>query len=354
MKRLTCTKGPVRMAVIGCGAVSIAHHIPAILSCRGAELCALTDRDAKAIDFAINKFKLDYRIARQSGDWDVDAAVVAVPPKNHADVVIGLLREGIHVLCEKPMAATLEQAREMALAARDSSAKLFIGFQKRFGVNTQLMKEALEAEVLGPISNFSLVDGFRLNWDARNVDFFEATTLGGGVLADTGVHWLDRLRYLFGKGQMLSYRDDRIDGIETTCEGRCMFHSPNRDIVVGDFSLSWTEEFGSGLVVRCRDGLLVLSDRNPYSISVSIEHKGQYYHLHRNADQKARWMSNYDRQIDAFCRLVIGEDSNCEIATAHDGVEAMALVTSAYEMRRSLSLSWVTSGIVERQGTLLE
>jgi len=98
--------GQVRVALIGCGAVAQQMHLPVFAGHEGIDVVALVDRD---LDRA-HKLAKGYGVSTVLSDVselptsDIDAAVVATPPFHHAPCAIELLRRGIHVLVEKPMA----------------------------------------------------------------------------------------------------------------------------------------------------------------------------------------------------------------------------------------------------------
>ena len=110
----------VRLAVVGCGAVAQIHHLPAIAASDRVEAAVLVDADEKraralAERFGVPEVATDFK--RLPGK--VEAAVVALPNSLHAPVSIELLRRGVHVLVEKPMAMTVRECDEMIDAARD-------------------------------------------------------------------------------------------------------------------------------------------------------------------------------------------------------------------------------------------
>src|SRR5512134_121949 len=94
----------LRLAVVGCGAITTLHHLPAIALSDRVEAAALVDVDAARARTLAERFGVP-EVADETGGLTghVDAAIVALPNSLHAPVSIDLLRRGIHVLVEKPM-----------------------------------------------------------------------------------------------------------------------------------------------------------------------------------------------------------------------------------------------------------
>src|SRR5215212_8471605 len=193
----------VRLAVLGCGAVAQINHLPAISASEHAEAAAVVDADAEraqtiARRFGVPVFATDYREVLDR----VDAAVVALPNSLHAPVAIDLLRRGIPVLVEKPMALTVRECDEMIAAAEEGGATLAVGLDFRFFGATRWVKDFLAEGLLGELRSFDL----------------RKETAGGGVLADFGVHVLDLLLVWLGDWDAIDYRDDAQGGLESDCE----------------------------------------------------------------------------------------------------------------------------------------
>jgi len=135
---------------------------------------------------------------------DLDAVSVCTPNSLHAPIAIDALRAGKHVLCEKPMAATVEQAEELCRAASASDKVFMMAFNNRFRGDTQLLKKYIDAGELG-----ELYYG-RCGWTRRSGvpgagGWFTTKKLsGGGPLIDIGVHALDLTWWLMGKPKPVS------------------------------------------------------------------------------------------------------------------------------------------------------
>jgi len=205
--------GEVRVAVVGQGFMGRAHSFA---WARAAKLGGTALRPALAVLCGRDKERLGrngalWGFATTSDDWrgvvereDVDLVDVCLPGTAHAEVSIAALEAGKHVLCEKPLANSVEEAREMADAAASAAAKgrfAMVGFNYRRVPALALARRLVSEERrLGEVRHLRarylqdwLVDPeFPLSW--RLV----ASEAGSGALGDLGAHFVDLARYLTG------------------------------------------------------------------------------------------------------------------------------------------------------------
>src|SRR5579872_5986637 len=125
---------PIRLAILGCGAITRSEHIPAVCSHPGVQLVALVDRDLSQADALIRNHGLtckavaDYREVLA----EVDAVLNALPNHLHVSSNMDCLRAGVHVLCEKPLAITAAEARSCAEFAEKKKLVLAVAMNRRF------------------------------------------------------------------------------------------------------------------------------------------------------------------------------------------------------------------------------
>ena len=199
----------------GWGIVSTGMHpenkiAPAINAASGAELVAVYSRDqGRANDFASRHgakaaySSLDDLLA----DSRVDAVFISSPNSLHAGQAVQAAEAGKHVLCEKPMTTTLDDALAMVRACRDRGVKLGVGFELRHNPGHILARDLVAAGTLGRITMaqgqwgfgtrgqevFPPREGLRQWWD-------DPEAVGGAsTLMGTGVHVMDLLRFALGE-----------------------------------------------------------------------------------------------------------------------------------------------------------
>ena len=336
----------IDLAVVGCGAITRTCHIPAILLDPKVHLKALVDPDPTVLDNITRCFKITpIRHTSLAELKSVTAAIVAVPPHLHAAATIHLLSRGIHVLCEKPIATNTSDAEKMIAEATRTGTVLAIGFMKRFYPNTYLLKDSLENGDIGTVASFKLTEGFRSNWDTRNAKRFDPAFVPGGVLYESGVHWIDRLTYWFGEPHVIRYEDDRLGGVEANAYLELEYVSA-RGIVRGTIRLSWTNSLENTLEVFGSEGRLILADRDPSSVVLFRQAGRSHRRFSLRDEARLSPLYPFERQLDAFGQAIAASQPD-RLANGHDGLRALEILETAYSKRTDLSQPWVFSGLLK-------
>lgn len=189
----------MRFGLIGAGGIGKVRA-KALASTAGCELVAIADVDeARARALATTpgaSIYPDYQ--PMLADERVEAIVVSTPPQFHEEIVIAALESGRHVLCEKPLANTLDACRRMVEAARQAKKTLATGFNHRYFPAVQFVKQTLESGLIGELDHVRAfaghtgLDQFGAEW------MYDQKIIGGGALMDNGIHIIDLTRYLLG------------------------------------------------------------------------------------------------------------------------------------------------------------
>ena len=191
----------VKVGVIGLGIGK--WHLDSFRSTKHAEVVALCDADERRLhecgaEAQITRLYTD--VGRMLRDRDVDAVSVCLPNFLHADVACAALRAGKHVLCEKPLASSVKDARRIVQAERKSGRMCMVAMKFRFSPEAHCIARELRKGAFGdvyygythylrPVGGIPTGTG---NW------FITKDKSGGGALIDNGVHLLDVNWYLMG------------------------------------------------------------------------------------------------------------------------------------------------------------
>ena len=208
----------ISLGIVGCGAVAEVSHLPAAQRISNIQVAALVDKNLKRASDLAQHFDVPYYTDDYHNIFDkVNAVIIALPHNLHAPVSIEFLQQGIHVLCEKPMALTADECDKMNQAAKQSEAILSIGLVRRFYDSSQFVKQIIQNGWLGEIQSFEVEEGSPYNWPTASGFFFRKEVAGGGVLIDTGAHTLDMLLWWLGDYADVVYWDDAMGGVEANC-----------------------------------------------------------------------------------------------------------------------------------------
>lgn len=186
-----------RIGVIGLGAIGQTHL--RTWTSLGVEPVAVADVSPAAREQASEQG--NWQVYEHGLDLIRDASVdiisICTPPAFHKDIAIAALEAGKTVLCEKPLAATGEDAAAIADATASSSGQLHIGFCHRFEPAIMAIKELIESGELGvPVTLRNRFAGVMAS--PEKTWFSKSEISGGGALADTTIHSIDIFRFLLG------------------------------------------------------------------------------------------------------------------------------------------------------------
>jgi len=186
----------IKIGIVGCGGIATNKHLPVIKElgdiCEIVAVCdILPQRTAKfAADCGAPDVKTfeDYRDLTALPE--VDAVYVLTSNTAHCEIAVDALKQGKHVMCEKPMAASTADAEKMVAAWKESGKKFTIGYQNRFCREAQMLKKSCEDGELGEIY-FAKAHAIRRRAVPTWGVFANKALQGGGPLIDIGTHALD-------------------------------------------------------------------------------------------------------------------------------------------------------------------
>lgn len=198
---------PVSVAVIGCGWAG-ARHARAFAS-RGAIIRWAVDLDAKRAEplaqiQAGTRIGADYHEAL--ADPDLDAAVICLPHNLHGPVAIAAATAGKHVLCEKPIAASLAEADAMIAAADKAGVVLMVAENEVFSPLYRRVRDLVAAGAIGKPALVQMVRGCYLeeSFTRERPWFLDARVAAGGMMMSGGVHDFEKLRMIIGEIEAVS------------------------------------------------------------------------------------------------------------------------------------------------------
>lgn len=195
----------LKVAVIGCGSIAKHRHLGEYAANKHVEITAVCDivedRVKQVADEYAATAYTDYKTLLEKEN--VDIVSVCLPNYLHAPVSIAALEANAHVLCEKPMATSREEAEAMIKAAETNGKKLMIAHNQRFVSSHQKARDFIATGEAGKIYSFRTTFGHGgpETWSAEGTNswFFDKEKAFIGAMGDLGVHKTDLLRYVLGE-----------------------------------------------------------------------------------------------------------------------------------------------------------
>jgi predicted dehydrogenase len=198
-------KKKLGVAIIGSGSIATHRHAPEYAAQPDVEILAFVDKVPERAEKLANKYgaKALTKYEEALELKGVDAVSVCTPNVLHAPITIAALKAGKHTLCEKPMATSNKEAKEMIAAAQQAGKFLMIGHNQRLAPLHVKAKELLTAGAIGKVLTFRTAfahpgpEGWSI--EGPNSWFFDRKQAFVGSMGDLGVHKADLLRWLLGE-----------------------------------------------------------------------------------------------------------------------------------------------------------
>lgn len=279
-------KGSMKVGIIGCGRIAQTRHIPEYAKNAKAQLAGYYDFNVERAKelAAVYGGKVYDSADALLADQEIDAVSICTANHAHGEIAVKALRSGKHVLCEKPMAVSLEECKAMVCAAAESGRQLMIGQNQRFARAHVKAKELLMEGVIGKVLTFRTtfghggpetwsIDGGANSW------FFDKERAAMGAMADLGVHKTDLIQFLLGEEVTavtarlltLDKRNESGEPIGVDDNAVCIYEMEHG--AIGTMTASWTY-YGSednSTVLYGTKGILKIYDDPDHSISVLLK-----------------------------------------------------------------------------------
>lgn len=349
---------PIRMAIIGAGNIAEIH----VQSCwQLADLCHITavcDIQTDKAQQLIDSHNLEaeaYTDIRQALQH-ADAATICLPPQFHCDTAVEALRAGKHVLCEKPMAASVEECDRMIAAARDNGKLLSVICQSRFKTPMRKVKQLLDERVAGEVLMASVRS---LWWRGQNYyDLWWRGTWekeGGGCVINHAVHHLDLLHWMIGMPKRVTAVIANVGHDNSECEdvGMAILEYENKIAQITASLVSHGEE--QAMVFQCERGRIAI----PWNPVVNLampngfprDDTGAAEALDERFGQlPALEITDHTAQIQNFLLAVAGKEPL--VADGLEGRKTIELIMAIYEsavMRKPVELPLDKSHAIYRK-----
>lgn len=335
----------LKIGVIGCGSIAIHRHLPEYAANKAVEIVAVCDvveeRATKAAEQYGATAYTDYEVLL--ANESIDAVSVCLPNYLHAPVSIAAANAGKHVLCEKPMATSREEAEEMIAAAQKNNKKLMIGHNQRFVKSHEKAKELIANGAIGKVYSFRTAFGHGgpEGWsvDGRDSWFFEKDKAFIGAMGDLGVHKTDLMRYLLGEEIVeVAGLVETNAKADTDVDDNAVCILKTETGIIGTLAASWayTAKQDNSTVIYGEKGIIRLEDDPKYSMIVNYTNgEVANYELGKiqTNDEGGQHTSHV---IDHFVDALVNDT---EVAVpGEEGMKSLQVVLAALESNQNKTI----------------
>ncbi|MED3977566.1 Gfo/Idh/MocA family oxidoreductase [Priestia megaterium] len=338
----------VKIGVIGCGSIAQHRHLPEYKMNEQVELVAVCDINTERANSVAQQYGVkaytNYEELLASGT--VEAVSVCTPNYLHAPISVAALNSGVHVLCEKPMATSEEEAKAMIEAAKTNGKKLMIGHNQRFVASHQKARELIEKGEIGKIYSFRTAFGHGgpEGWsvDGKDSWFFKKDEAFIGAMGDLGVHKTDMLRYILNEeivevGAFVESNAKDFANVDDNAV--CVLKTESG--IIGTLAASWAYngKEDNSTIVYGEKGILRLEDDPTYSL-VAQYATGEVvnYELGKIQSNDEGGQSN-SRVIEQFIDAV-AEDKESPVP-GEEGLKSLAVILAALKSSQTKQITRV-------------
>ena len=315
----------LRIGIVGLGRVASKTHIPVLRSIANVELVAgaeINSMRAERVKSLFGLASVYYDYEDMCASEDLDGIYVCLPNFLHKDACMKALERGLHVLCEKPMGVSVDEAKDLFEFARGKGLVLMPGYKKRYATNFAKAKRMIEDGLLGRIIQVQgtfMTPGPYISWDPKSDWYLDEKW--HGVIYDSGCHIVDLLLYLIPREvleiKVLTYQG--FTGYNAPTNLTCIFEMEGG--VIGNLAIGWRAATDilsisingtAGSLTASRDYLAyVNAGTDPIDkIKTLLENAySEYCSLLRKASGKIRGKDFYIEdliQARAFCNAILG------------------------------------------------
>jgi predicted dehydrogenase len=324
------------VAVIGCGAIARAAHVPALA--KDPEVrkrLVLVDQDLSRAKALAREFGIP--LARTAADYQdvlptVQGVVIALPHHLHFPVTLDCLHAGVHVLCEKPLATSAAEATQLVTASEQAGVALAVNQARRLFPPSEAAHALVREGAIGTVRFIGYYDGAKYDWPTASGFAFGLRSGGKGVLLDIGAHVLDLICWWVGhQPRVTDYLDDSGGGSEAVAKVTFVDGTAR-----GEVNLSWLANLQNGFRIE-GDGGAIISDLYDWETLQLASPSGR----RKSIPLKTRVRSISDIAaivVENF--LAVVEQGEAPLVSGRDVIPSIALIEECYARRRRFMMPW--------------
>jgi len=332
----------IRVGIIGCGSITKLRHAPEYTSNADSEIAGFFDPIKERAQQMADRFggKVYETYESILEDSEIDAVSVCSSNSTHAQITIAAFQAGKHVLCEKPMATSVEDAVKMNEVAKAAGKYLMIGHNQRLADAHKKAKDILLSGELGKIISFKSSFGHKgpETWSAdksAKTWFFNKKDAIMGAMGDLGIHKADLIRWIIGDEieevtavvTTLDKRGHTGELIEVDDNAFCILRS--KAGIIGTLTASWTNygDEENSTILFCSNGVMKIYSNPDFPIEI-VKKNGE------KAFYKVGGVQTNDNQtnsgiIDLFIASIVNKVPP-EIS-GEEGLAALRIIFACFE-----------------------
>ncbi len=332
----------IKIGIIGCGAITKMRHAPEYKANPHVEEIVFYDRNLDRAEAMAAMFSGQVAITVEElfNDSEIVAISDCSSKEHHHLFSSQALLHGKHVLCEKPISLTVDHAKEIIAAQKQSGKKLMVDHNQRFTRAHQKAKEILASGELGKVLSFRTAFGHAgpEAWGYNKTNstwFFKKERSGFGVAGDLGIHKVDLLHYLLQDDidQVSAFQgalhkvDENGETIEVCDNLVCTLKTASGSIGTASFSWTYYGEEDNSTILYCEKGILKIYHREEHQLElITANGEKVFYQLEAMQTNDHQTSSGV---IDAFINAIRFDEE--PLVTGEDALKSLEVIVGIME-----------------------
>jgi len=330
----------IRYGILGFGHHAVRRLMPAFRGATQSQLAGLWRRDAAKAEANAREFSIPAIFATPAelcASPEIDAVFIVSPDALHLEHVLLAAKYGKHILCEKPLAMSADEVRQMLAAAERANVKFGVAQNMRYNASLKLIRDWIAEGRIGKPQFAQAQFAYSATGSPRQWIYDPALALGGPI-GDVGIHCLDALRYILG-GEESARELARITAVSTIAHTDSASGPVESHAVLGlDFAsgtmasvtVTTRAAYRSLIEVTGENGVLVCENALTVDFPVEVVHRRGSEILARETLSNA---DAYSRMIDSFAAWIEGGEPY--LAPAADALHNQQVLDAAYQSWRT-------------------
>lgn len=329
----------VGYAIVGLGHLSLEELLPAILTCKKSKLAALVSGSPEKMAKVAQQYGVKPESCYSYETYDklkdnpeVDVIYIVLPNSLHKEYTIRGAKAGKHILCEKPMATSAADCKEMIAACNAANVKLMIAYRIQFQPHNRKIREMLKQKELGTVK-FLQATNCQASANPNHWRHKKALA-GGGALPDIGLYCVNTNRFILGQ------EPTEVFAYQYSTPGDPLFSEVEEMV-------SWQMKFPNGLIANCvtnysshdNKSYDVFSEKGWLKLENAYAYKGQKLNkayadgkIKRIEDIGIAETNQFAVEMDHFSDCVI--NNKRPYCTGEEGLQDQIIMEAIYESAR--------------------
>lgn len=319
-----------KVAVIGLGGIAQLVHLPILSKLMNVQISAVADRNKNQLNSVGDIFKIEKRYTDHKEMLDkeeIEAVIIATPTNTHLEIALDCLKANKHILIEKPIARSVEEAKQINAASKKYKKQVMVGMNLRYRPDAMLMKSLVNSGELGDI--FYIRCGWLRKQSNEQKWFINKSQSGGGVIIDLGILILDLALWILNDKKMKSVSVQKFNhntkDVEDSAIGLIRFD----DDRVISFEVSWGLHSEWDKFHLAAFGTEGTAHLNPLRAYKRMESSHIDYTVSNQSNQTNLFKKSYENELKHFIGVV--RENTPVISTGDDAVSLMILLEALYK-----------------------